>query len=179
MERWLVSGFCGGWREKKIGSALGAVAVEDVARERFSLVFDLVDAAIARDLVAVFGWNGENLQEYWWYAARALDWGSNGGPDLIVDDGGDATLLIHKGVKAEEVYEKTGVLPFPASTDNAKFQLLVNQFDSGGTIKFILQNKRNPYILVASLGHQNPPLTMMGLESCIDDPEKKSIVHFR
>ncbi|KAL8209486.1 hypothetical protein R6Q57_006218 [Mikania cordata] len=51
--------------------------------------------------------------------------GPDGGSDLIVDDGGDATLSIHKGVKAEEEFEKTGKLPDPASTDNAEFQIVL------------------------------------------------------
>ncbi|KAL8231677.1 hypothetical protein R6Q57_001455 [Mikania cordata] len=60
-----------------------------------------------------------------WCTERALDWGPDGGPDLIVDDGGDATLLIHEGVKAEEEFEKTGKLSDPASTDNAEFQIVL------------------------------------------------------
>ncbi|KAL0382812.1 UNVERIFIED_CONTAM: Adenosylhomocysteinase [Sesamum calycinum] len=67
---------------------------------------DHAAAAIARDSAAVFAWKGETLQEYWWCTERALDWGPGGGPDLIVDDGGDATLLIHEGVKAEEADPK-------------------------------------------------------------------------
>lgn len=66
-----------------------------------------------------------NLQEYWWCTERALDWGPGGGPDLIVDDGGDATLLIHEGVKAEEEFAKNGTIPDPNSTDNAEFQLVL------------------------------------------------------
>ncbi|XP_074569774.1 adenosylhomocysteinase-like [Curcuma longa] len=85
---------------------------------------DHAAAAIARDSAAVFAWKGETLTEYWWCTERCLDWGADGGPDLIVDDGGDATLLIHEGVKAEEEYEKSGKLPDPASTDNAEFQIV-------------------------------------------------------
>ncbi|KAI6694739.1 hypothetical protein NL676_022449 [Syzygium grande] len=92
---------------------------------------DHAAAAIARDSAAVFAWKGETLQEYWWCTERALDWGPGGGPDLIVDDGGDATLLIHEGVKAEEVYEKTGKLPDPASTDNAEFQIVLTIIRDG------------------------------------------------
>ncbi|KAL9272139.1 Adenosylhomocysteinase-like protein [Drosera capensis] len=98
------------------------------------LVFILIDhaaAAIARDSAAVFAWKGETLQEYWWCTERALDWGPDGGPDLIVDDGGDATLLIHEGVKAEEEYEKTGKLPDPSSTDNAEFQIVLTIIRDG------------------------------------------------
>ncbi|OMO98676.1 Adenosylhomocysteinase [Corchorus olitorius] len=57
--------------------------------------------------------------------------GPSTGPDLIVDDGGDATLLIHEGVKAEEVYEKTGTLPDPASSDNAEFQIVLTIIRDG------------------------------------------------
>ncbi|MCO5602857.1 hypothetical protein L7F22_056996 [Adiantum nelumboides] len=64
--------------------------------------------AIAHDSAVVFAWKGEKyLQEYLWCTERALaNWGLGGGPDLIVDDGGDATRLIHGGVKAEEAYAK-------------------------------------------------------------------------
>ncbi|KAD0494650.1 hypothetical protein E3N88_44175 [Mikania micrantha] len=92
---------------------------------------DHAAAAIARDSAAVFAWKGETLQEYWWCTERALDWGPGGGPDLIVDDGGDATLLIHEGVKAEEEFEKTGKLPDPNSTDNAEFQIVLSIIKDG------------------------------------------------
>ncbi|KAK8961256.1 Adenosylhomocysteinase [Platanthera guangdongensis] len=86
---------------------------------------DHAAAAIARDSSSVFAWKGETLQEYWWCTERCLDWGSAGSADLIVDDGGDATLLIHEGFKAEEEYQKTGKLPDPASTDNVEFQIVL------------------------------------------------------
>ncbi|KZV34877.1 adenosylhomocysteinase [Dorcoceras hygrometricum] len=86
---------------------------------------DHAAAAIARDSAAVFAWKGETLHEYWWCTERALDWGPDGGPDLIVDDGGDTTLLIHEGVKAEAEYEKTGKVPDPKSTDNTEFQIVL------------------------------------------------------
>ena len=92
---------------------------------------DHAAAAIARDSAAVFAWKGETLQEYWWCTERALDWGPGGGPDLIVDDGGDATLLIHEGVKAEEEYAKSGKVPDPASTDNAEFQIVLTIIRDG------------------------------------------------
>lgn len=92
---------------------------------------DHAAAAIARDSCAVFAWKGETLQEYWWCTERALDWGPDGGPDLIVDDGGDATLLIHEGVKAEEEYKKSGAVPDPASTDNAEFQIVLSIIRDG------------------------------------------------
>jgi adenosylhomocysteinase len=57
--------------------------------------------------VPVFAWKGETLEEYWWCTEAALMWPDGSGPNLILDDGGDATLLVHKGVE----YEKTGVVP--------------------------------------------------------------------
>jgi adenosylhomocysteinase len=62
---------------------------------------DHAAAAIAKAGVPVFAWKGESLAEYWWCTQRALDFGDNQGPDLIVDDGGDATLMVHKGVEVE------------------------------------------------------------------------------
>ncbi|XP_028767375.1 adenosylhomocysteinase-like [Neltuma alba] len=92
---------------------------------------DHVAAAIARDRASVFAWKGETRQEYWLCTERALDWGAGVGPDLIVDDGGDATLLIHEGVKAGEVYAETGQLPDPSSTDNAEFQIVLSMIRDG------------------------------------------------
>ena len=63
---------------------------------------DHAAAAIAKSGIPVFAWKGESLEEYWWCAERALDFGQGKGPDLIVDDGGDATLMIHKGVEIEK-----------------------------------------------------------------------------
>jgi adenosylhomocysteinase len=57
--------------------------------------------------VPVFAWKGETLEEYWWCTVEALEWPDGSGPDLIVDDGGDATLLVHKGVE----FEKDGKVP--------------------------------------------------------------------
>ena len=63
---------------------------------------DHAAAAIAASGVPVFAWKGETLEEYWWSTDKALDFGEGLGPNLIVDDGGDATLLIHMGFKAEK-----------------------------------------------------------------------------
>jgi adenosylhomocysteinase len=57
--------------------------------------------------VPVFAWKGESLPEYWWCTAEALEWPDGSGPDMIVDDGGDATLLVHKGAQ----FEKDGKVP--------------------------------------------------------------------
>ena len=62
---------------------------------------DHAAAAIAAAGVPVFAWKGETLAEYWWCTERALDFGDGHGPNLIVDDGGDATLMVHHGYQAE------------------------------------------------------------------------------
>lgn len=62
---------------------------------------DHAAAAIAKRGVPVFAWKGETLKEYWWCAQRALDFGDGKGPHLLVDDGGDATLMVHKGFEVE------------------------------------------------------------------------------
>jgi len=63
---------------------------------------DHAAAAIAKADVPVFAWKGESLEEYWWCTLQALSFGDNQGPTLIVDDGGDATLMLHVGVAAEQ-----------------------------------------------------------------------------
>ncbi len=72
---------------------------------------DHAAAAIAKSGTPIFAWKGESLEEYWWCTLQALTFPENQGPQLIVDDGGDATLLIHKGYELEEIYQKTGSLP--------------------------------------------------------------------
>src|SRR5207244_822851 len=57
--------------------------------------------------IPVFAWKGENLDEYWWCTAEALRWPDNSGPTMIVDDGGDATLFVHKAYE----FEKAGKVP--------------------------------------------------------------------
>ena len=79
---------------------------------------DQAAAAIAEaKTAAVFAWKGMSLDEYWWCTFQALAWGASGGPNMIVDDGGDMTLLIHEGVKAEAQYKKDKSLPDPKTTE--------------------------------------------------------------
>ena len=73
---------------------------------------DHAAAAIAERGVPVFAWKGESLEEYWWCTNQALSF-ADGGPDLIVDDGGDATLLVHKGYQAED---NPALLDVPAAS---------------------------------------------------------------
>jgi adenosylhomocysteinase len=70
---------------------------------------DHAAAAVAARGIPVFAWKGETLDEYWWCTEQVLNWPDGGGPNMILDDGGDATLLVHKGVE----YEKAGAVPAP------------------------------------------------------------------
>merc|ERR1719486_1193247 len=73
---------------------------------------DHAAAAIAQSgTSAVFAWKGETIKEYWWCTLQALTWPDGSGPEMIVDDGGDATLLIHEGFKAEKAFKENGALP--------------------------------------------------------------------
>jgi adenosylhomocysteinase len=71
--------------------------------------------------VPVFAWKGETLEEYWWCTEQVLQWPDADGPNLILDDGGDATLLVHKGVE----YEKAGVVPEPADDDSDEWKVVL------------------------------------------------------
>ncbi|HPA94544.1 MAG: adenosylhomocysteinase [Acidobacteria bacterium] len=71
--------------------------------------------------VPVFAWKGETLEEYWEMTSRALDFGAGRGPTQIVDDGGDATLLIHKGLE----YERARAVPDPATADSEEFAVVL------------------------------------------------------
>ncbi len=84
---------------------------------------DHAAAAVAdMGLAAVFAWKGETLEDYWWCTEMALTWPDGSGPDLIVDDGGDATLLIHKGVEAEN---EPSLLE--QKTDNKELQCVLDR----------------------------------------------------
>ncbi len=72
--------------------------------------------------VPVFAWKGESLAEYWWCTEQALTWPDGQTPNMILDDGGDATLLVHLGVE----YEKSGVVPSPDSTDNLELREILS-----------------------------------------------------
>ena len=80
---------------------------------------DHAAAAIAEAGVPVFAWKGETLEEYWWCTKQALTWPDGKGPQLIVDDGGDATLIIHRGYQAEE---DSSLLTVPS--DNKELQII-------------------------------------------------------
>jgi len=71
--------------------------------------------------VPVYAWKGETLEEYWWCTFQALNWTDGKGPNLILDDGGDATLLVHKGLE----YNKSGVVPGPETTEIHEMQCIL------------------------------------------------------
>ncbi|MCY9785571.1 adenosylhomocysteinase [Nocardiopsis sp. EMB25] len=71
--------------------------------------------------VPVFAWKGETLEEYWWCTEQALTWPGAEGPNMILDDGGDATMLVHKGVD----YERAGAVPDPDTADSEEFGVVL------------------------------------------------------
>ncbi|MQS14899.1 adenosylhomocysteinase [Streptomyces kaniharaensis] len=82
---------------------------------------DHAAAAIAAAGIPVFAWKGETLEEYWWCTEQALTWPDGKTPNMILDDGGDATLLIHKGVE----FQKAGQVPDPATADNEEYRIVL------------------------------------------------------
>ena len=92
----------------------------------FSTQDHAASACVRAGTSNIFAWKGETLDEYWWCTEQALTWPQGGGgPDQIVDDGGDATLLLHEGKKFEDAYAKDKSMPDPASTDNAEFKCVL------------------------------------------------------
>jgi adenosylhomocysteinase len=71
--------------------------------------------------VPVFAWKGETLEEYWWCTEQALTWPGDEGPNMILDDGGDATMLVHKGTE----FEKAGAVPNPADAESEEFKVFL------------------------------------------------------
>ncbi|MFI0791538.1 MULTISPECIES: adenosylhomocysteinase [Micromonospora] len=71
--------------------------------------------------VPVYAWKGESLEEYWWCTEQVLAWPDGQGPNMILDDGGDATLLVHKGVE----FEKTGAVPPVESADSEEYAVIL------------------------------------------------------
>ena len=72
--------------------------------------------------VPVFAWKGETLDEYWWCTDQALRWDGEAGPNMILDDGGDATLLVHKGVE----FEKAGAVPAATADDSDEYRIILD-----------------------------------------------------
>ncbi|MBU1547437.1 MAG: adenosylhomocysteinase [Proteobacteria bacterium] len=82
---------------------------------------DHAAAAIAAAGIPVYAWKGETIEEYWWCTEKALTWPDGNPPNMILDDGGDATLLVHKGAE----FEKAGKVPAAKKTDNEEWQAVL------------------------------------------------------
>ena len=83
---------------------------------------DHAAAAMADQNIPVFAWKGETIEEYWWCTEQALTWPDGTLPNMILDDGGDATLLVHKGVE----FEKAGSIPATKDDDNEEYKEILN-----------------------------------------------------
>jgi len=83
---------------------------------------DHAAAAIADQGIPVFAWKGETIEEYWWCTEQALIWPDGKLPNMILDDGGDATLLVHKGVE----FEKAGAVPETKEDDNEEYKAILD-----------------------------------------------------
>jgi adenosylhomocysteinase len=75
--------------------------------------------------VPVFAWKGETLEEYWWCTEQMLRWPGHNGPTMILDDGGDATLFVHKGLQ----FERAGFVPAPESADSEEYRVILALLD--------------------------------------------------
>ncbi|MER5641804.1 adenosylhomocysteinase [Kitasatospora sp. NPDC002227] len=87
---------------------------------------DHAAAAIAAAGIPVFAWKGETLEEYWWCTEQAFTWPDGEAPNMILDDGGDATLLVHKGLE----YQKAGSVPDPSTADNEELAIVLKLLGS-------------------------------------------------
>ena len=83
---------------------------------------DHAAAAIAVTGVPVYAWKGETLEEYWWCTEQVMNWPDGKGPNMILDDGGDATLLVHKGVACENA----GSVPEPSDEDSEEMRVILS-----------------------------------------------------
>ena len=77
--------------------------------------------------VPVYAWKGETLEEYWWATDQMMTWPDGDGPNMILDDGGDATMLLHKGVE----YEKAGSVPDPTTASNPELAIVLGLLQRG------------------------------------------------
>ncbi|MEE9525340.1 MAG: adenosylhomocysteinase [Candidatus Woesearchaeota archaeon] len=126
---------------------------------------DHAAAAIAKTGVPVFAWKGETLEEYWDCTLKALIWPDGSGPDQIVDDGGDATLLIHRGRSAEE---DASILDEP--TDNKELQVI------NDTLKKVLAEDSQHWHKVASKVKGVSEETTTGVHRLIQMEEKGELL---
>lgn len=83
---------------------------------------DHAAAAMADQNIPIYAWKGETIEEYWWCTEQALTWPDGTLPNMILDDGGDATLLVHKGAE----FEKAGAIPATKDDDNDEYKEILN-----------------------------------------------------
>merc|ERR1712190_361731 len=116
---------------------MGGAKVRWCSCNIFSTQDHAAEAIAKAGTATVFAWKGETLAEYWWCTEQMMTVPGEDGCDQLVDDGGDATLLIHKGKEFEQNFAKDGTLPDPASTDNTElkcvFQLLKDSIQADKT----------------------------------------------
>ena len=101
---------------------------------------DHAAAAIAAEGIPVYAWKGETVEEYWWCTEQAMTWPMGDGPDMILDDGGDATLLLHKGA----AFEQAGGVPEPTADDNEEWTAVL------GLLKRTVEKDANKWTQIAA-----------------------------
>merc|ERR1711990_229649 len=132
---------------------------------------DHAAAAIAKAGTAtVFAWKGETLPEYWWCTEQMMTVPGKDGCDQLVDDGGDATLLIHKGREFEEKFAKDGTLPDPSSTTNPEFKCVLQ------TIKDSIQKDKTKWTRYAAFIRGVSEETTTGVHRLIQMAEKGELL---
>ena len=116
--------------------------------------------------IPVFAWKNETLEEYWACTEKALDFGNGLGPTQIVDDGGDATMLIHKGVE----FEKLGTVPGPESTENTEFKEVLK------TLAWCLEQNPQRWTNVAKGCHGVSEETTTGVHRLVEMANEGSLL---
>ncbi|MFT5302006.1 MAG: adenosylhomocysteinase, partial [Mariniblastus sp.] len=116
--------------------------------------------------IPVFAWKNESLEEYWACTEKALDFGDGLGPTQIVDDGGDATMLIHKGAE----FEKAGAVPGPETTTNAEFKEVLK------TLAWCLEQNGQRWTKVAQDCHGVSEETTTGVLRLVEMAKEGSLL---
>jgi len=128
-------------------------------------------AVVAKKSASVFAWKGETLEEYWWCTYQCLVWPDDDGCcNMIVDDGGDATLLIHEGVKAEAEFAKSGKLPDAESTEDAEFKIVLR------VLRNTVQNSPNMWTEMAKKIHGVSEETTTGVHRLYEMAKNGSLL---
>ena len=116
--------------------------------------------------IPVFAWKGETLEEYWACTEKCLDWGNGQGPTQIVDDGGDATMLIHKGAE----FEKAGAVPGPETTNNTEYKEVLK------TLAWTLAQNPQRWTKVAAECHGVSEETTTGVHRLVEMAKDGSLM---